>query len=128
MNQKEIMSSFLLWFWIIPPFVCLCLVLDNINFLPEMKYTGIYFLHIVATIIPVVVTVYHINTMYTFFGPLLGRTGTEVPGDIVIAVFSAISIGVCFTYFVSIINSIFYMLFIMVLLEFSVTVIKKSPS
>lgn len=95
------MSSFLLWFWVISPFLILAVGNDIIPFLPEKKAQGIFLLHLLGCAIPMVITMYHASTLFTFFGALLGRTGTELPGDFVIAGMAAFCIIVTLTYFVS---------------------------
>ena len=74
---------------------------DAAPFLPEKKTMGIFCLHILGSAFPVMLTIYHGEVFYAFFGPLLGRTGTQLPGDYVMAVLSAFLVFVCCSYFVS---------------------------
>jgi len=101
-NQYEISSSFLIWLWLVFPFFVLCLPHDFINFLPEMRDNGIFALHILSNIPPLVITLYHIRTLYSFFGPLLGRTGTELPPDYVMAGLTSFGVVIVFTNFMTI--------------------------
>ena len=100
-NRFQICSLFLLWVWVIFPFILLCIPIDVITFLPEMHTNGVFALHLLGCLLPLVVTLYHVNVLFSFFGPLLGRTGTEIPPDLVMAVFTSFCITVIFTYFVS---------------------------
>eukprot|EP00111_Clytia_hemisphaerica_P010210 TCONS_00029844-protein len=102
MNQYEIMSSFLLWFWIVSPLFFVAIGYDAVPFLPEKKEMGIFCLHILGSAFPVMLTIYHGEVFYAFFGPLLGRTGTQLPGDYVMAVLSALMVFVCCSYFMNI--------------------------
>lgn len=102
LNTKELMSSFILWFWVISPFLILAVGYDYIPFLPEKKSMGIFCLHILGSSFPTLLTIYHGNVFFIFFGPLLGRTGTEMPGDYVIAGLSAFLVVIVCTYYMNI--------------------------
>ena len=107
-NCFQICSSFLLWIWVIFPFLLLCVPNDVITFLPEMRTNGVFALHLLGCLLPLVVTLYHINVLFSFFGPLLGRTGTEIPPDLVMAVLTSFCITLIFTYFVSVLYLFHY--------------------
>ncbi|XP_057299821.1 endoplasmic reticulum metallopeptidase 1-like [Hydractinia symbiolongicarpus] len=97
--MKYVLSSYIVWLWVIFPFLLLCVGKDAITFLPEKKDLGLFMLHILGAIIPAIISMYHINLLFNFFGPLLGRVGTELPGEYVIAVLSSLSVITMGTYF-----------------------------
>ena len=105
-NQKGVLSSFLIWFWIIFPFL-FSLLFEQISSTPSKNLLAYLFLTITYTP-PSLLTMYYLDTLYIFFGALLGRTGTELPSELIIAGLSALSIVIVLTYLVSIYIYVFY--------------------
>ncbi|XP_057299822.1 endoplasmic reticulum metallopeptidase 1-like [Hydractinia symbiolongicarpus] len=97
--MKYVLSSYIVWLWVIFPFLLLSVAKDAITFPPEKKDLGLFMLHILGAIIPALISINHINMLFIFFGPLLGRVGTELPGEYVIAGLSSLSVITIVTYF-----------------------------
>lgn len=65
---------------------------------PTLKLTTIYFL---GLSIPHLLTLYLFWSAFEMFTPILGRSGTEIPPDIVMAAIIAACAIILTTYFVS---------------------------
>ncbi|XP_047123098.1 endoplasmic reticulum metallopeptidase 1 isoform X1 [Hydra vulgaris] len=104
LNQFEIKSSFLVWLWLLFPFMCICLPYDYLKLTICRNHIKILVLHLIGSVVPSLITVYHLFILYKFFVPLFGRTGTEIPGDAVLALVTALTCIVILFYLINLIH------------------------
>jgi hypothetical protein len=86
----NLLSSYLMAVWIVFPLAgqLLCRVLQSMKLLPSPIYALVSLL---ALAIPVIHTGLALVLAFMFFMPLLGRSGTLIPPDVVVAIVFALS-------------------------------------
>ncbi|XP_069776906.1 endoplasmic reticulum metallopeptidase 1 [Narcine bancroftii] len=100
-TQRDLCSAYVPALWVAFPLLLKLLIGKELKQKgPTLKITAIYFL---GLCIPHLLTIYLFWAAFEMFTPILGRSGTEIPPDIVLASIIAASTIILTTYFVSLI-------------------------
>ena len=108
MTYKGILSTFMLTLYLLFPLIFhgiigIIVLKDENDDLYSTKLIGI---HIIAVAVPVVVVIYHLFSIFDVFVPIMGRQGSEIPPDVVLAVISSFCIIMVTLYLVSLIYKV----------------------
>ncbi|XP_068091599.1 endoplasmic reticulum metallopeptidase 1 isoform X3 [Hyperolius riggenbachi] len=98
LTNKGLCSAYFFAMWVIIPLVTKFLLSqESINQGPTYKYMTVYLL---GLFFPYLHTMFHVWAVFEMFTPILGRSGTEIPPDVVMACLIAASTVVLLSYFV----------------------------
>lgn len=100
-TQRDLCSAYVPALWVAFPLLMKLLISEELKQKgPTLKLTTIYFL---GLSIPHLLTLYLFWSAFEMFTPILGRSGTEIPPDIVMAAIIAACAIILTTYFVSLV-------------------------
>ncbi|MEE6459168.1 hypothetical protein FKM82_000560 [Ascaphus truei] len=99
LTHKGLCSAYFFAVWVIFPLLTkLAIQQECIHQGSSYKFVAVYLL---GLFVPYLHTMYHVWAMFEMFTPILGRSGTEIPPDIVLAIFLAASTIFLTSYFIS---------------------------
>ncbi|XP_075683460.1 endoplasmic reticulum metallopeptidase 1 [Rhinoderma darwinii] len=106
LTQKGLCSAYFFAMWVIFPLVTkLIAERESVHQGSSYRYIAVYLL---GLFFPYLHTTYHVWAVFEMFTPIFGRSGTEIPPDVVMAsflIFSAIVLVTCFVKFVYLVKS-----------------------
>ncbi|KAM4052330.1 endoplasmic reticulum metallopeptidase 1 [Anomaloglossus baeobatrachus] len=106
LTQKGLCSAYFFAMWVIFPLVTkLFAEQESVHQGSSYRYVAVYLL---GLFYPYLHTTYHVWAVFEMFTPILGRSGTEIPPDVVMASFlviCAIVLLTCFVKFVYLVKS-----------------------
>ena len=102
MTYKGILSTFLITMFLVFPFLWHCilryfLLANNDDFFS----TKLISIHLLSVSFPIVLASYHLFSLFDVFVPIMGRQGSEIPPDVVLAILSAFSVIIVTLYLTS---------------------------
>ena len=71
--------------------------------------TQFILLHLSSLVIPYLLTIYILHSLFILFVPIMGRIGSEVNSDIVVGVLNSVGVIMLSSYLVSILCSFFFL-------------------
>ncbi|CAJ0940492.1 unnamed protein product [Ranitomeya imitator] len=106
LTQKGLCSAYFFAMWVIFPFVTKLLAeQESVHQGSSYRYLAVY---LIGLFYPYMHTTYHVWALFEMFTPIFGRSGTEIPPDVVMASFLVICtvlLMTCFVNFVYLVKS-----------------------
>ncbi|XP_053322000.1 endoplasmic reticulum metallopeptidase 1 [Spea bombifrons] len=98
-THSGLCSAYFFALWVIFPLLTkLSIQQEFIHQGSSSKFVALYLLGLLG---PYLHTMYHVWAMFEMFTPILGRSGTEIPPDVVMASFVVVSTVVLSSYFIN---------------------------
>lgn len=98
LTNKGLCSAYFFAMWVIFPLITKVLLRqESVYQGSSYKYISIYLL---GLFFPYLHTMYHVWAVFEMFTPILGRSGTEIPPDVVMAAFMVACTVILLSYFI----------------------------
>ncbi|XP_063770059.1 endoplasmic reticulum metallopeptidase 1 isoform X2 [Pseudophryne corroboree] len=98
LTQKGLCSAYFFAMWVIFPLITKLFVQrESVHQGSAYKYLAVYLL---GLFFPYLHTMYHVWAVFEMFTPIFGRSGTEIPPDLVMAAFLAVCTVTLMSYFI----------------------------
>ena len=104
MTYKGILSSFLVVTYLVFPLIfhgCIRPWMHKNGQNDKFYTTKLLLIHILAVSFPIILSTYHVFSLFDVFIPIMGRQGSEIPPDIVFAVLSSFVVIIITLYLTS---------------------------
>ncbi|XP_072260327.1 endoplasmic reticulum metallopeptidase 1-like [Pyxicephalus adspersus] len=98
LTNKGLCSAYFFAMWVIIPLITkMFLRQESVHQGSSYKYMAIYLL---GLFFPYIHTMYHVWAVFEMFTPILGRSGTEIPPDVVMAILMVVCTVILLSYFI----------------------------
>ncbi|XP_075065388.1 endoplasmic reticulum metallopeptidase 1 [Mixophyes fleayi] len=98
LTQKGLCSAYFFTMWVIFPLITkLFIQQESMHQGSAYRYIAVYLL---GLFFPYLHTMYHVWAVFEMFTPIFGRSGTEIPPDLVMAAFIVVCTVILMSYFI----------------------------